>query len=80
MLNSRKITSDSIFCSFAYIYLTLPVCIFMLGWLKPIFAIPSVILVVFCLFRILLSIHRVPVYRTSSFYRVTQSQNWSLHS
>lgn len=58
MLNSRKITSDSIFCSFAYIYLTLPVCIFMLGWLKPIFAIPSVILVVFCLFRILLSIHR----------------------
>lgn len=55
MPNSRKLSGDSVLCSLAYIYLSLPVCLFMLGWLKPAFSIPFVVLVTVCLIRICLN-------------------------
>lgn len=58
MHSNNKPTFHSIILSLTYIYLSLPICIFMIGWLKPFFSILFVILVGFYLFRICLSMHR----------------------
>lgn len=71
MPNSRKFTSDSVFCSLAYIYIALPVCIFMLGWLKPVFSIPLVILIIICLVRIVLNNRHNPA--ISDNFRLSRS-------